>query len=171
MKSDPGSEPLAKAKHEAFAQLVAVDKLPLAEAYRKVVNPRSPSKSCHEHASKLANGLSVALRILWLRFACEKKEWERYDQLTLSIMEKRKFLARIVRTPAGAVTKDSDLCQEWSESSTDAGSCMKIKMPDKLKAIQIDNDLAGEGDNAKLGTAVEALAKLMGSRGPVRRTS
>lgn len=104
----------------------------------------------------------ILARVAWFAKRVEEQLKEEAEDVVMTIVEKRKFLARVVRTAAGELTEDSDLCQEWSESVSEMGSSKKVKMPDKLKAIQIDNDLAGEGENAKLGTAVEALAKLMG---------
>lgn len=157
-----GSKPLANRKHERFVRLIALGEMSPSEAYRASITTRGTKKTSNEESSKMMKRPEIIARVAWFAQRVEERLKEEAEDVVLTVVEKRMFLARVVRTPAGELTKDSDLCQEWSESSTDVGSSMKVKMPDKLKAIQIDNDLAGEGDNAKLGTAVEALAKLMG---------
>lgn len=79
--------------------------------------------------------------------------------VVLSIAEKRLFLAEVVRTPSGAIDKNSKLCQEWSETHGEHSSSTKLKMPDKLAAIKLDNDLAGEGSEAKGQSSLAELVK------------
>ena len=81
----------------------------------------------------------------------------------LTLAEKRRFLRLVVLTPISAVNEDSILCQkvEYSVGSprratrggpanpgtheTDRDSrTMKVTMPDKLRAIELDAKLAGE---------------------------
>lgn len=59
----------------------------------------------------------------------------------LSAQEKRAFLADIVRTPVGEVTENSPLCQSYK---IDNEGKIEYKMPDKLKALELDAKLAGE---------------------------
>ena len=58
----------------------------------------------------------------------------------LSLLEKRAYLAMVVRTPIGEIDEKSPLCQavEWGKNGR------KIKMPDKLRALELDAKLAGE---------------------------
>jgi hypothetical protein len=157
-----GSKPLANRKHERFVRLIALGEMTPSEAYRSSITTRGTAKTSNEESSKMMKKPEILARVAWFAKRVEERLEQEAESVVLTVVEKRKFLARVVRTAAGELTEDSDLCQEWSESVSEMGSSKKVKMPDKLKAIQIDNDLAGEGENAKLGTAVEALAKLMG---------
>jgi hypothetical protein len=76
----------------------------------------------------------------------------------LQLLEKRRYLRRVVLTPIGEVDESSDLCQFFERQHVDqtntggAGeACVNpsiervtIRMPDKLKAIELDARLAGE---------------------------
>lgn len=65
------------------------------------------------------------------------------DVLTLA--EKRKFLASIVRTPIGQVTESSPLAQKVKRRTDKDGSqTEEIELPGKLKALELDAHLAGE---------------------------
>jgi hypothetical protein len=64
------------------------------------------------------------------------------DDAVMNKQERRKYLARIVRTPADQIGPDSDLCQGFEE--TPLGP--KVKIPDKLKAIDLDSKLSGDLD-------------------------
>jgi hypothetical protein len=59
----------------------------------------------------------------------------------LSLAEKRSFLADIVRTPVG----DVDVANKLSQGARyKDGELVEIKMPDKISAIKLDAQLAGE---------------------------
>ncbi len=66
----------------------------------------------------------------------------------LSIREKREFLARLVRAQVLLTPDDSDLWQEITQ--TEQGT--KRKLGDKLKALMIDNEMAGESNES--GTVI-----------------
>lgn len=136
---DP-SKPLQDAQHERFACELAKG-ASQDEAY--VLAGFSRNRG---NASRLNANENVFERVAWL------KEQAATDTV-LSIREKREFLARVVRTPIGEVDRTSDLCQEVTETPDST----KYKMPDKLGAIRIDNDLAGEGSEAKGAGAIAAL--------------
>lgn len=59
----------------------------------------------------------------------------------LSLAEKRDFLARAVRTPLSSISADSDLAQGIKY---DREGNAELKIPDKLKALELDAKLAGE---------------------------
>lgn len=76
----------------------------------------------------------------------------------LTLAEKRKFLAEVVKTPVGKVSKDSQLAQEVRVDE----KSMTIKMPCKLKALELDAKLAGEFDEDKTkAKEADALTALM----------
>jgi hypothetical protein len=59
----------------------------------------------------------------------------------LSLAEKRSFLADIVRTPVGDVDVGNKLAQGVRYKD---GEMVELKMPDKISAIKLDAQLAGE---------------------------
>jgi hypothetical protein len=80
--------------------------------------------------------------------------------VTLALAEKRAFLRSVVLTPIGEVDGESELCQSWScrrvlgrgkpghgsgePEALNSCEIISIKIPDKLKAIELDARLAGE---------------------------
>ena len=79
----------------------------------------------------------------------------------LTLRQKREFLAKVVNTPISEVSTDSDLCQEWSETEGEKTTSRRLKMPSKLDAIKIDNDLSGDGAEAEGNKALGGLAALV----------
>jgi phage terminase small subunit len=59
----------------------------------------------------------------------------------LSLAEKRSFLADIVRTPVGKVDINDKLAQGVRYRD---GEMQELKMPDKISALKLDAQLAGE---------------------------
>lgn len=111
-----GSQPLTNPKHERFALLVAYGEVSAAEAYRREYPDAAP-KSVEACSSRLAD--KVKLRIGWLKAEVERKARETANGVVLSMLEKRTICASIARIGE----KDAD----------------------RLKAIQVDNDLAVDG--------------------------
>lgn len=129
-------------RHEAFARNIGIKGMSAAEAYRTGW-PKASRRRAETAGPALARKSQVKVRIAELKAEVAARAKEK-DFLTLE--EKRLFLARIVRTPLGEVNRDSDLCQEWSETTTKDGGSERIKMPSKLDAIKLDNELAPEND-------------------------
>jgi len=154
--NDSGAEPLANLSHEAFALLLAQGEVSAAEAYRQEVSATCAVATSETKGPALARKSQVRVRIEWLKGQVNEKAKEKAEGTILTMLEKREFLARVVRTPVGEVTEMSDLCQEKDETFGDNPK-LKIKMPDKLRAIALDNDLAGEGSEAKGQDAMVAL--------------
>ena len=73
----------------------------------------------------------------------------------LTLVEKRKFVARLLRSNLSTFDAevDGDLLQEVSD--TEFGK--KIKLCGKMEAIKLDNDLAGEGSEAKGNAGIAGL--------------
>jgi hypothetical protein len=68
-----------------------------------------------------------------------------FKQDVLSFSEKRAFLARAVRTSVDQVGASSDLAQEVSEEVDAQGNVKrKIKIVDRLRALELDNKMAGD---------------------------
>jgi hypothetical protein len=73
----------------------------------------------------------------------------------LSLDEKREFLARLVRTPIGDIDEESELAEEV-RTSTDGTTSVKI--PSKLKALELDARIMGEfKDSVRLDVSEKVL--------------
>lgn len=152
-----GSQPLNNPKHERFCLLVATGEYSAAEAYRKTVSKAGTAKTSHEEASKLAASPKARPRIRFLRSKAQEVASERAHGVVLSIAEKREFLARLVRCKVQTEPADSDL---WNGiKATEHGA--EYKLPCKIAAIKQDNDLAGDGEEAKANSALSGLAALV----------
>ncbi len=110
----------------------------------------------------------------------------------LSKDEKRAYLAALIRTPIGEIGPDSILCQEYSSETTGGGrrgklkqgvypegnevtgpakTLRRVKMADKLRAIDLDSKLAGHFEAERMIVdvgqntleAIRERAKTMGS--------
>lgn len=141
------SQPLANARHEAFA-LAWAEGNTAAEAFRRAGYKDGPA-----NAKRLTNNDQIKARRRWLQ-----KQAQTVTLLT--IQEKREFTARVVRAKLTAVPDDSDL---WQEIRITEDGVVK-KLPCKLKCIVVDNDLAGDGSeagaNSVLVTFAERLAHI-----------
>jgi hypothetical protein len=79
-----------------------------------------------------------------------RKEYNRlrekaFAQDALTFAEKRAFLARAVRTSVDQVGASSDLAQEVVEEVDQEGRVKrKIKVVDKLRALELDNKMSGD---------------------------
>jgi phage terminase small subunit len=90
------------------------------------------------------------------------------DDSVLTLLEKRRFLARIVRTglasidPADPDDKNADLVKSYASNESESSSSTRFEKHDPLKAIEIDNKLdasSPENESAQeLTNAILALA-------------
>jgi phage terminase small subunit len=91
---------------------------------------------------------SVGCRILKTdRVASEVKKLreKQFEKDALTFAEKRAFLARAVRTSVDQVGASSDLAQEVSEEVDQDGRVKrKVKVVDRLRALELDSRLAGD---------------------------
>ncbi|MDB6152454.1 MAG: Terminase small subunit [Chthoniobacteraceae bacterium] len=71
----------------------------------------------------------------------------------LTLMEKRIFLARVVRAVISNLANDSDLWQSIKRTKTG----IEFRLPDKLRAIEVDNNLAGTGSEAEVNDSLAGL--------------
>lgn len=142
MTYDP-SNPLPDAQHERFACELAKG-CSQDEAYVK-----AGFKQNRGNAARLKANERVSQRLEWLQRKAA-------TMTVLSIDEKRDFLARLLRVKGAAIDeeKDGDLINGLKYDA--AGNRILI-LPDKLKAIQLDNDLAGDGSEANAATALSNL--------------
>jgi hypothetical protein len=143
---------LNNAQHESFAQLVAAGHSQ-ADAYAQVYG--GDSVAVRQNASRLALREEVRERIAQIQRSTATGKY-------LTIRKKREFLHDVVMTPISEVDRHSILCQAWSESSGEKSYNETMKMPDKLRAIELDAKLAGElavQDNDPNGGAFPITAR------------
>lgn len=77
----------------------------------------------------------------------------------LSLIEKREYLARVVRTPVGQVDEDNSLAQKVKrQTRTDKEGntyqTEEIEIAGKLRALELDAKLAGEMDRKETGVPI-----------------
>ena len=144
--NETGARPLGNPRHERFALLVAAAEVSAVEAYRREIRKGGNETTVKVAAFKLSHSPAVAGRIAWLKAEGARRAAAVAEGVVLSIVEKRLFLARVVRTPLADVTPQSDLCQEWSLVESERARSERIRMPSKLDAIKLDNELAPAND-------------------------
>ena len=135
------SEPLADPRHEAFASHFAVSG---NAAAAWLVAGGANRKAASRQGARWVRRADIAARVAWLRAngARLRGAGSTEDGATpLTVGAMRRFLARIVRARIAETPDDSDLWQEIRESN---GRVLR-RLPDKLRAIALDNKLAGEG--------------------------
>lgn len=145
--------------HQKFAERIAAGEsatAAYAAAFPRCTNQRSAAVG----GSRLLQKADIIAEVQRIRREAEKLP----GGAVLTVAEKRRFLARLIRANLSSVPVDSDLWQEFHVS--DGGT--KRKLPDKLRAIALDNDLAADGSQAHAQEAavdvVDMLAQLMGVR-------
>jgi len=125
---------LKNPRHEAFAQAMARG-AEVTEAYRTVY-PKATRGSAGSAGARLLG--IVRPRVAELQSQAE-------DETMLTIAEKRKFCAAALRTPVSEIDETSPLCLGVKRT----GTSVEYKTVDKLKALQLDNELAGHGKPEK----------------------
>lgn len=114
--------------------------------------PRSSHGAARRSSSALLKNPEVKAEIQRMRAEAEKLA----GSAVLTLLEKRKFLARVVRAAIARIPDDSDLWQ--AVRKTKCGT--HYLLPCKLEAIRLDNDLAKQGGEAEHN---DALAELLRS--------
>lgn len=120
-------------------------------------HPDCKPSTARARASQALTKSNIVAEIESLR----KRADEMKGGAVLTLRQKREFLAKVVNTPISEVSTDSDLCQEWSETEGEKTTSRRLKMPSKLDAIKIDNDLSGDGAEAEGNKALGGLAALV----------
>lgn len=131
-------DPLENSQHERFAKFVAKG-MDGGEAYLKV-SPDVTEESAATMAWKLRKVEGVLERIAWLKRQSATKA-------TLTMQERREFLARAVRIKLHALDleSDGDLVQEIDyRSEEEGGGIKKLKLPGKRECLMDDAKLSGE---------------------------
>lgn len=126
------------------------------EAYAAAY-PRASRSAAMSNAGRLIRKDEIRAEIARIRAAADK----RAGSAALTLAEKRMFAARLVRVNLNEFdpAQDGDLLQEVTP--TEFGR--KFKLGDKLAAIKLDNDLAGEGSEAEANDGLrDMFARLCG---------
>lgn len=121
-----------------------------AAAYQNQSLKRSTASSC---ASELLGYADIQAEIARIRALGE----ERAGDSVMSILEKRRFLARLVRASLRQIPEDSDLWQgiKYTKDWT------AYELPNKFTALAVDNDLTCDGPEAEMNDhLMELLASL-----------
>ncbi|MFM2198860.1 MAG: Terminase small subunit [Verrucomicrobiota bacterium] len=146
-------------RHQRFADLVLAGE-PAAKAYKEAgFNAKTP-QSRATNASRLLKRADVSAYIAAIQSQAA-------DASVMTLLERRRFYARIVRTPLMSIDPDAkdfkhgDLIKKFKRTNTESGETWEIEKLDPLKACELDTKAAGEdaGDNL-LGELAEALMSL-----------
>jgi hypothetical protein len=113
---------LRSVKHEQFCEHVACG-LSYAEPYRQF---SGNNKNADVHSAEWIKRCGVKARISELRAENERKS-------ELSREEALRWLAALIRAPAGSVGKDSPLVQSYEE---DSEGNVKVRLADKIAGLQ-----------------------------------
>jgi phage terminase small subunit len=117
------------------------------DSYAKAY-PKATRRAARAHGARLVAKGSIKSEIARLRAAAQEKA----GSAVLTLAEKRSFLARLLRINVAEidVSKDGDLLAglDRTEGSEKTEGLVKLRLADKLKAIELDNDLSGEGSEA-----------------------
>lgn len=120
------------------------------EAYQRAytLGKKKPAKaSCHTGHKRLKGKPDV---IAYLRAIRQQSA----GTTLLSVNEKREFFARIVRTPITSLShereENADLIKSYSVNESETSSNVRLEKLDPLKAIELDNKLAGEDPETNL---------------------
>jgi len=131
------SRPLST-KQKRFVDNFVLKQLSIAESVRRAgYNFKSGrSEDYGSYGCKLLKQERVASYVRKLRERAFEKQ-------ALSLAEKRAFLARALRSPVGELHEGSDLAQEVTVTEGKEGTVKRIKGVDKIRAIEVDNRMAG----------------------------
>jgi hypothetical protein len=134
-------------QHEAFAQAVAKG-TEYRVAYGQCFPSASRKTACRQ-ASRVAAKPLVRARITELQAKSA-------TSLTLTMAERREFLARVVRADFNNLdlSKDGDLIQEKIITETKKSTRTTVKLPGKRECIMDDARLAGEMPEEGSGVVV-----------------
>jgi hypothetical protein len=130
--------PALNARQRKFAELVARGDMPVHKCYMECYACDS-EKAARASSNRLISKAQVANYIRELQAKSE-------TEAVMSLETKRRLLAEIVNTPAEAVTPSSRLCQAFAVNT--ASGQVSVKMLDKMKALDMDNRLAGHYEDS-----------------------
>ena len=123
-------------RRERFCELIVAGKAP-ADAWLEAGYNTSRDVARRNAHTALTKD-DVQQRIAKLREEISKKT-------TLDLQEKLEFLTKIIRTPIDEVDAKNPICSEFVEESLPGGGRRtKVKMCDKLRALELHSKLVGD---------------------------
>jgi hypothetical protein len=136
-------------QHQKFCEDV-IKGCTLYVAYANAFQKKTITPAVKSAANRLAASPHIKNKIAELRARAEEIS---EAEAVLTLVEKRKFLARIVRTPVSILHPDKkdthDLIKKVITKTIGAGedceTILEIEGYDKIKAITEDTNLAGDG--------------------------
>lgn len=141
--------PLSNPRHEKFSQHYAFKGGNATDSYRAGYGSKRSDATAASIGSRLLKNVQICARIAEL-------QQKTANGAVLSAIERREFLARVVRADIAAIDlgKDGDLVQEKTTRIDETGAeIVKIKLPGKRECIMADAELAG--DVQALGRGVQ----------------
>jgi hypothetical protein len=130
--------------HERFCQLVLKGKSDTA-AYMEAYGVSQDSAQSNAWRVREYEGVKHRLAELFGKLE---------EKTVLSLVEKRRYLADVVRTEIGKVDEHSPLCQSVKYGKDG----VEYKMPGKLEALKLDAMLAGELQEKQQGATIINIA-------------
>lgn len=121
---------LQNKRHEAFARSICEGKSAV-EAYRGAYGKNKSGE--RTTATRLLAKADIVARI-------DELAGKAAEGSILTKRQEMEFLTEVITTPAGKITKDSRLCQGFTQD----GEKVTVKMPDKMRALEILAKMKGE---------------------------
>ncbi|MEI7910782.1 MAG: hypothetical protein WCK77_14185 [Verrucomicrobiota bacterium] len=168
------SIPLPKdPRHQRFADLV-LGGMSAAESHRKAGFKGKTAGSRATMGSRMLRNVDIRAYMEAVRATAGADD---AAAAVLTLVEKRKFLARIVRVPLARINPEdaddpnADLVESYRRSDSETGSTVAFKKLSPLSAIEADNKLCGDGqpDAGAVLDLVKAIATLAGPVLPADR--
>lgn len=125
----------------AYVRNHYVKGMPKFRAYREAGYMASTVSAAWQGARQIEKRKRVQDYIRKIQEELAVQAQQEVDNEFLTFEEKRKFLAKVVRTPVAKVDEHDALASEVKESPDGTKT---IKMPDKLKAVELDSRLVGD---------------------------
>jgi len=135
MKSEESAAGL-RDRWRRFAELVVAGETGKAAYFAAFPRCRS-ERAAEVNASRLMRQPAVAAHVGLLRRELAERAM---SELVLTARERREFLAKVVRAVPAELDAQSSLCQSYKETK----GVREVKLPCKLKALELDAKLAGE---------------------------
>ncbi|MBX3740191.1 MAG: hypothetical protein KF712_04325 [Akkermansiaceae bacterium] len=156
--ADDPPMPPQRPRHRMFADRVLAGDC-LVTAYL-AAGYKGTSLSSRSNAAKLRKQPEVAAYI-------DAVQARAADESTLTLLEIRRFLARIVRTPLTALDpeggRDADLIKTVARTSAST----RLEKLDPLKAIEIDLKLSGQDPETSLLKQMARALETLPQHGPL----
>jgi hypothetical protein len=161
-----------KPQHQKFAELIAIGKT-AGEAYQIAYEKPRLTPAVHSAAQRLAAMPTIIAKVKELRTRAEAQS---EAAAVMTLVEKRKFLAEILRTPVTKLDpKQHDhlikkITRRVIGSGEEAEEVMDIEGYDKLKAIELDTELAGDGNQNEFTRSFLDLLRQVPATGMIQPT-